>query len=104
MSNEESLSGCKYFLTLIDDFSKKVWIRFLRAKDEAYENISEWKRLVVETQTGKKLKCLRTDNGIEFCNNLMDKMCKEAGIKRHRTCTYTPTIKWGCIEDEQNHC
>ena len=35
-------------------------------------------------------KCLRTDNGFEFCNNLMDTMCKEAGIKRHRTCTYTP--------------
>ena len=37
MSNEESLSDCKYFLTLIDDFSKKVWIRFLRSKDEVYE-------------------------------------------------------------------
>lgn len=34
VSNAESLSGCKYFLTLINDFSKKVWIRFLRSKDE----------------------------------------------------------------------
>ena len=89
VSNTESLSGFKYFLTLIDDFSKKVWIRFLRTKDETYENISEWKK-IVETQTGKKIKCLRTDNGLEFCNNLMDTMCKEAGIKRHRTCAYTP--------------
>ena len=67
----------------------KVWIRFLRSKDEVYENISEWK-VLVETQTGKKIKCMRTDNGLEFCNNLMDKMCKEAGIRRHMTCTYTP--------------
>ena len=67
----------------------KVWIRFLRSKDEVYENISEWK-VLVETQTGKKIKCLRTDNGLEFCNNLMDKMCKKAGIRRHMSCTYIP--------------
>lgn len=38
----------------------------------------------------KKIKCLRTDNGLEFCNLQFDNYCKESGIKRHRTCTYTP--------------
>ena len=66
-----------------------MWIRFLKFKDEVYENIVEWKKLV-ETQTGKKVKCFKTDNGLEFCNNQMEKMCKDARIKRHRTCTYTP--------------
>lgn len=54
VSNEEILSCCKYFLMLIDDFSKRVCIRFLRYKNEAYENISEWKperRLSVLKQT-----------------------------------------------------
>lgn len=77
VSNAKSLSGCKYFLTLIDDFLHKVWIRFLRSKDEVYENILEWEKLV-ETQTGKKVKCFRTDNGLEFCDNQMEKMCKDA--------------------------
>ena len=44
----------------------------------------------VENQTWKKLKCLRTDNGLEFCNYKFDKLCKDSEVKRHRTCTYTP--------------
>ena len=84
-----SLSGSKYFLTLIDDFSRKVWIFFLRTKDEAFQKFVEWK-VLVENQTGKRLKCLRTDNGLEFCNHSFDKVCKESGIKRHKTCPYTP--------------
>ena len=46
VSNEPSLSGCKYFLTFIDDYSRKVLIRFLRSKDEVFEKFSEWKTLM----------------------------------------------------------
>ena len=82
-ANEESLSDCRYFLAMIDDYSKKIWIRFLRFKEEVYANMIEWKAQV-ENQTGKKIKCLHTDNGLEFSNVLMD------GNKRHKTCAYTP--------------
>lgn len=34
------------------------------------------------------IKCLRTDNGFEFCNSSFVSFCKEHGIER--TCTYTP--------------
>lgn len=84
-----SLSGCKYFLTFIDDYSRKVWIYFLRTKDEAFQKFEEWK-ILVENQTQRRLKCLRTDNGLEFCNNAFDKICKDTGVKRHKTCPYTP--------------
>ncbi|KAG7559229.1 Ribonuclease H-like superfamily [Arabidopsis thaliana x Arabidopsis arenosa] len=67
----------------------RVWIRFLKSKEEVFEKFSEWKKLV-ENQTNKKIKYLRTDNGLEFCNQQMDKLCIDSGIKRHRTCTYTP--------------
>jgi len=88
-STPKSLGGCRYFVSFIDDFSKKVWVYFLKTKDEAYHKFREWKQ-AVENQTGKKIKYLRTDNGLEFCNTQFDNLCKEAGIKRHRTCTYTP--------------
>ncbi|KAG7533289.1 Integrase catalytic core [Arabidopsis thaliana x Arabidopsis arenosa] len=88
VSNESSMSGCKYFLTLIDGYSKKVWIRFLRSKDEVFEKFSEWKKLV-ENQTKKKIKCLRTDNDLEFYNQQMDKLCNDSGVRKHRTYTYT---------------
>lgn len=85
----ESLSGAHYFLTLTDDYSKKVWIFFLKTKDEVFNCFAEWK-LLVENQTGKRLKCLRIDNGLKFCNQRMDSLCKKSCIKRHRTCPYTP--------------
>ena len=44
----------------------------------------------MENQTKKKIKCLRKNNGLEFCNNLMDKLCQDSWIKRHMTCVYTP--------------
>lgn len=88
-STPESLGGCKYFISFIDDFSKKVWVYFLRTKDEAFAKFREWKE-AVEGYTEKKIKCLRTDNGLEYCNNQFDELCRVSGVKRHRTCTYTP--------------
>ena len=40
---------------------------------------------MVEKQTSKQVKCLRTNNGLEFNN-----FCKEHGIKRQRSVRYTP--------------
>ena len=84
-----SLSGAQYFLTLTDDYSKKVWIYFLKTKSEVFNYFAEWKALV-ENQTGRRVKSLRTDNGLEFCNQKMDQLCRESGIRRHKTCPYTP--------------
>lgn len=84
-----SLSGAHYFLTLTDDFSKRVWIYYLKTKDEVFSCFTEWK-LMVENQMGKRVKCLRSDNRLEFCNQKMDNLCKESRIKRDKTCPYTP--------------
>nr|GEW30409.1 retrovirus-related Pol polyprotein from transposon TNT 1-94 [Tanacetum cinerariifolium] len=44
-----------------------VWQEESRFKHEAFEKFKEWKQLV-ENQTGRTVKKLRTDNGLEFCN------------------------------------
>lgn len=41
-------------------------------------------------KTEKKLKCLRTDNGLEFLNHQFIQMCKREGIERHLTVSGTP--------------
>lgn len=76
-------------MTFIDDFTRKVWIYFLRTKDEAFRTFVEWKTMV-ENQSNRKVKKLRTDNGLEFCNQEFDGFCKQEGVVRHRTCAYTP--------------
>ena len=85
----QTQGGNRYFLSIIDDYSRKVWIYLLKNKSDAFTNFKQWK-LLVENQTNKKVKALRTDNGLEFCNLEFDNFCKENGIMRHRTVKHTP--------------
>ncbi|KAH9803501.1 hypothetical protein KPL71_001790 [Citrus sinensis] len=84
-----SLGGCKFFLTFVDDFSRMVWVYALKTKDEVLEKFKRWK-VLVENQTNMKVKVLRTDNGLEYCNKLFEDYCEKNGILRHKTVTYTP--------------
>lgn len=60
-----SLGNARYFMYVVDDFSRKVRIFILKSKDEAFEKFMDWKKLV-EVQTGRKVKMLRTNNGLEI--------------------------------------
>jgi transposase InsO family protein len=53
---------------------------FIRFKD--FKNL-------VENQTGRKIRCLRTDNGSELCFDEFERYFKDHGIKRHKTTPYT---------------
>ncbi|GJU90611.1 retrovirus-related pol polyprotein from transposon TNT 1-94, partial [Tanacetum coccineum] len=86
-SQVESLGGKRYFLSIADDYSRRVWVYIL--KFEAFGKFKEWKQLV-ENQTGRTVKKLRTDNGLEFCNREFEQLCIENGIARHLTITGTP--------------
>ena len=82
-------NGSCYMLLFIDNFSRKVWDFFLKEKSEVFNIFKQWKTLI-EKKTGKQIKRLRTDNGLEFCNKEFDKFCKAEGIVRHRTVVGTP--------------
>nr|GEX22810.1 retrotransposon protein, putative, Ty1-copia subclass [Tanacetum cinerariifolium] len=64
-------------------------VHFLRHKNEAFSKFKEWKQLV-ENQTGRKLKKLRTNNGFEFYNQKFNSLCNESRIPRHLTVAETP--------------
>ncbi|GKE61689.1 retrotransposon protein, putative, ty1-copia subclass, partial [Tanacetum coccineum] len=64
-SQVESLGGKRYFLSIVDDYSRRVWVYILRFKHEAFGKFKEWKQLV-GNQTGRTVKKVRTDNGLEF--------------------------------------
>ncbi|GKA24337.1 retrovirus-related pol polyprotein from transposon TNT 1-94 [Tanacetum coccineum] len=88
-SQVESLGGKRYFLSIVDDYSRRVWVYILRFKHEAFGKFKEWKQLV-ENQTGRTVKKLRTDNGLEFCNREFEQLCIESGIARHLTVVGMP--------------
>nr|GEZ54370.1 retrovirus-related Pol polyprotein from transposon TNT 1-94 [Tanacetum cinerariifolium] len=89
LSQVESLGGKRYFLSTVDDYSMRVWVYILRFKHEAFEKFKEWKQLI-ENQTGRTVKKLRTDNGLEFCNREFEQLCIESEIARHLTVVGTP--------------
>ncbi len=43
--------GARYFLTFIDDFSRKVWVYLIRKKSELFARFKSW-RAEVEKETG----------------------------------------------------
>ena len=51
----------------------------------------------VETQTGNKVKLLRTDNGKEFLNEILEHFLHEKGIEHERTAAHTPQMN-GLVE------
>ncbi|KAH9685121.1 Integrase catalytic domain-containing protein [Citrus sinensis] len=85
----DSLGGCRYFLSFIDDYSKMVWVYVLKTKDEVLERFKRCK-ILVETQTNLKVKALRTDNGLEFRNKEFGDFCERHGIMRHKIVIHTP--------------
>ncbi|XP_046472611.1 uncharacterized protein [Neodiprion pinetum] len=85
----ESFAGAKYFLTLIDDFSRRLYVYFLKSKTQVAQTFANFKNLV-ENQTGKRIKTLRTDNGKEYCNNELLSLLQKAGIQHQTTNPYTP--------------
>ncbi|GJV58461.1 putative RNA-directed DNA polymerase [Tanacetum coccineum] len=69
----KTLGGCSYFVTFIDDHSRKVWVYTLKTKDQVLDVFKQFHALV-ERQTGKKLKCIQTDNGERMNRTLVERV------------------------------
>ncbi|GMJ05590.1 hypothetical protein HRI_004228200 [Hibiscus trionum] len=84
-----SLGGNRYYLTFIDDYSRKCWVYVLKQKSEALDKFKEFKAMA-EKQSGQYLKILRSDRGCEYTVKLFEDFCKEHGIIHQLTVRYTP--------------
>ena len=84
-----SLSGCLYYVLFIDDYSRKSWIYFLKAKSETFDRFKEFK-ILIENQTRRHIHILRSDNGGEYESKEFNDFCREAGIKKELTVPYNP--------------
>ena len=71
-----SLSVSRYYVTFIDDGTRKTWIYCIQNKSDVFDTFKKWKDLV-EIEIGKKFKCLRLDNGGEYCSKEFDRYCSQ---------------------------
>lgn len=60
-----SNGGKRYFITFIDDFSRKTWVYLLQEKFEALSVFKQFKALA-ENETKMSIKILRSDRGGEY--------------------------------------
>ena len=82
-----SSCGASYFLTIVDDFSRSVWIYLLVDKTEVSHTLKMF-FIMVERQFNTKVKILRSDNGTEF--TCLNRYFLDHGIIFQTSCTGTP--------------
>jgi len=90
MVRTKTFGGGLYFVTFIDDHSRKLWIYVLKTKDQVLGVFKQF-QASVERETVKKLKCVRTDNGGEYCE-LFDEYCRQQGIQHQKILPKTPQL------------
>ncbi|CAI7863613.1 unnamed protein product [Closterium sp. NIES-53] len=85
-----SLSGSRYFLTIVDDHTRAVWVYPLQTKGEvAAAVIKEWMPRA-QRESGHKVKVIRTDNGGGFIGADFEAVLKKKGIQHQLTVPYNP--------------
>ncbi|CAI7875549.1 unnamed protein product [Closterium sp. NIES-53] len=85
-----SLSGSRYFLTIVDDHTRAVWVYPLKTKGEvAAAVLKEWMPRA-QRESGHKVKVIRTDNGGEFIGADFESVLKKKGIQHQLTVPYNP--------------
>ncbi|CAL9028014.1 unnamed protein product, partial [Prunus brigantina] len=98
---QPSISGMRYMVTFIDDFSRYVWVFFMKEKSDTFSKFKEFKE-IVEGEVGKKIICLRTDNGGEYTSNEFCQYLRESRIRHQFTCANTPQQN-GVAERKNRH-
>ncbi|KAL4355035.1 hypothetical protein GQ457_06G000650 [Hibiscus cannabinus] len=87
--------------TSLDDFSRYVWVYFMKEKSETFTKFREFKEKI-ESELDEKIMCLRTDNGKEYLSTEFTIYLQEHKIRRQLTCPNTPQQN-GVAERKNRH-
>jgi hypothetical protein len=78
--------GAQYYVTLIDERTRYVWIRLLKLKFDTSQALESMIR-EAERQTGRKLKVIRTDNDEEYV--VIDVFLDHEDVVHERSLAYS---------------
>ncbi|GBN08374.1 Retrovirus-related Pol polyprotein from transposon TNT 1-94 [Araneus ventricosus] len=85
----QSLRGHRYFLSITDDYSRKVIVYPMKNKSEVFDCFTKFQKRA-ERYLNSKIINIRTDRGMEFCHNEFQNFLDNQGIRAERTNEYTP--------------
>lgn len=86
---EASWGGARYLVTFTDDFTRKSFGYLMKNKNQVFDCFIIFKALV-EKQLNLPIKCLRSDNGGEYCNLKFSQFLQREGIIHQTTVPYSP--------------
>jgi transposase InsO family protein len=84
-----SISGSKYCLAIVDEYSRFTWVFFLQKKSQTQETLKKFLRWA-QNEFRLRIKKIRRDNGTEFRNSQIEGFLEEEGIKHEFSSPYTP--------------
>jgi len=96
-----NVNGARYFVTIVDDYTRNTWTQLLPDKSQVYTAI-EYFLSMVETQFKTKVAMVRTDNGTEFIQSLCLSLFGLKGILHQRSIVKTPQQN-GVVERKHRH-
>ena len=85
----ESDGSARYIIIFTDGHSRMIIIYFIRNKYEVAGKFKDYLKMT-DNFNGKKLKCLRSDNGGEYVSKEFENFCKQQGIIQETTVPRTP--------------
>ncbi|CAJ2661986.1 unnamed protein product [Trifolium pratense] len=85
----DSTGGNRYFVSFVDDYSRKLWTYLINKKSEVFNVFKRFKSMV-EKQSGHELKVLKTDGGGEYVSGEFTEFCETEGIIHEVVPPYTP--------------
>ncbi|XP_075077902.1 uncharacterized protein LOC142164245 [Nicotiana tabacum] len=87
--------GYKYFLTIVDDYSRGTWTYLLRTKSNAFPVLKSFLAMV-ERQFATKVKIIRSDNALELgSGSVLSSFFSSNGILHQTSCVGYPFGKKG---------
>lgn len=95
-------NGYKYFLTLVDDFSRGTWTYLLTAKSNAFSVLKQFLAMV-ERQFDVNVQKIRSDNALELGKGIEEaEFLRSQGIIHQTSCVATPQQN-GVVERKHRH-
>ncbi|GBM65306.1 Retrovirus-related Pol polyprotein from transposon TNT 1-94, partial [Araneus ventricosus] len=91
VQDKDVLSQGRYFFTIVDDFSHKVTVFPIRNKSDAFQTFIRFQKRA-ERFLNRKVISVRTDGGLEFCNQEFEKFLDKLGIRHEKTNSYSPEM------------
>ncbi|GKD85013.1 retrovirus-related pol polyprotein from transposon TNT 1-94 [Tanacetum coccineum] len=85
----QSINERKYILIIVNDYSRFMWVKFLRSKNAVLEVVIKFLKMI-QVSLNVIVRNIRTDNGTKFVNKTLKDYYEDVGISHQTSVARTP--------------